>query len=420
MNEGVKQAERARSPESAPGFVAELQGLYGPFAFAEKLLQKIWLRGDFDRSRAVTLDGRKVAVAHPGRWNLLGGPDFKGARLRFDGVPVTGDVELHLHANDWAHHAHASDAAYNDVVLHVVLFPPAADHVTRGAGGRALPVLALLPLLHHDLEEYAAEDAVEALANRPASRILEALGPLPREKLARLIEQHAFERWKQKVHFARLRVQRLGWEEACHQTALEIFGYRFNRAPMLRIAGAHPLPTWADAACVSEAFFEEERAGWSLQGLRPANHPRRRLAQYAAWARQRPDWPARLARLADALPEIPGALATAEARAVHRFTAARQAWALEITAGVVGGTRFENLVCDGFLPLQAARAGRDLRGWWHHWFTGDFPPSILRPLRDLGVSDGRANPACHGAAQGLLGWLLERERTEAASAGRGA
>jgi hypothetical protein len=86
--------------------VAEIQGLYGPFSFPEKLLKKIWLRGDFDRAAAKLTDGRPVRVLHPGKWNLLGGPDFRGTWLCFEGGPeFTGDVELHLHAGDWAAHA---------------------------------------------------------------------------------------------------------------------------------------------------------------------------------------------------------------------------------------------------------------------------------------------------------------------------
>ena len=83
--------------------VAEIQGLYGAFSFAEKLLQKIWLRGDFDRAAAVLADGRRVRVVHPGKWNLLGGPDFMQARLRFSDSPereIHGDVEVHLRASD--------------------------------------------------------------------------------------------------------------------------------------------------------------------------------------------------------------------------------------------------------------------------------------------------------------------------------
>src|SRR4051812_14172791 len=134
--------------------VAELQGMYGAFSFPEKLLQKIWLRGDFARAGAKTSDGQLVRVIHAGKWNLLGGPDFRAARLRFDqGPELTGDIEVHLHASDWQAHAHAQDRAYDGVILHVVLFPPDPAALTIGAGGRPIPVLVLLPLLHHALEE---------------------------------------------------------------------------------------------------------------------------------------------------------------------------------------------------------------------------------------------------------------------------
>jgi len=59
-----------------------VQGFYGPVFFPEQLLQKIWLRGEFDRAAARTMDGRALAILHPGKWNRLGGPDFRGGRLR--------------------------------------------------------------------------------------------------------------------------------------------------------------------------------------------------------------------------------------------------------------------------------------------------------------------------------------------------
>ena len=100
----------------AVGSVAELQGLYGSYSFSEYLLQKIWLRGDFDRSRALTAEGERIEILLPGRWNKLGGPDFLGARIRFGTKPeVTGDVELHLHEEDWAAHKHEVDPAYDRV-----------------------------------------------------------------------------------------------------------------------------------------------------------------------------------------------------------------------------------------------------------------------------------------------------------------
>ncbi len=395
--------------------VAEIQGLYGPFSFPEKLLQKIWLRGDFNRAAARTVDGRRVRIVHPGKWNLLGGPDFKGARLSLEGGPeFVGDVELHLRAADWEAHRHASDPAYDGVVLHVVLFPPDGAVVTRGAG-REIPLLALLPLLHHDLEEFAADDAVEVMAGRSSARMAEELASLSQDALAALLRRHAVKRWQQKVHFARIRVQRLGWEEACHHTALEILGYRFNRAPMLQVATRWPLKQWEKGAVAPETVFGEVKAdsGWSLHGVRPANHPRLRLTQYAAWVRARPDWPARLRELGRSFPRLEPTESTRDQRRRHRLTQWRSELSTELCADIWGGTRLDTLACDGFWPLVAAIDGQGdgngLEGLWVHWFVGDLPPALKRGLVELGVADGPGRPLAQGVAQGLLGWLWERE-----------
>jgi hypothetical protein len=390
--------------------LAEIQGLYGAFTFPEKLLQKVWLRGDFNRAASVTADGRALRIVHPGKWNLLGGPDFRGARLAFGGErEITGDVEVHLRVADWDAHGHAADPAYDGVVLHVVLFPPDTGRVTRGAGGRQIPVLALLPLLHHDLEEFAAEEAVEVLANRPTAQIADELALLPARELLETLRRHAAARWRQKVHFAGLRTQRLGWTAACHHLALEVLGYRFNRAPMLRVAGRWPLDQWAGGAVTAEMAYAAETGGWSLQGVRPANQPRTRLRQYASWTQARPDWPTRALALVEKLAVPPLASATRDARRAQHFTAARAGIASELTADALGGTRLDNFVCDAVLPLVAGRTGTSLQELWFHWFAGDLPPFLMAGLRQLGVFDGRMQPACHGLAQGLLGWLLERD-----------
>ncbi len=392
--------------------VAELQGLYGPFSFPEKLLQKIWLRGDFDRDAATALDGRRVRVIAPGKWNLLGGPDFRGARLRWgDGPEITGDVELHLHATDWAAHAHARDPAYDGVVLHVVLFPPEPGQRTRGAGDREIPVLVLLPLLLHDLEEFAADEAVETLAGRAtALRVPEELVALGPDELTALLHAQAAMRWRQKVHFARLRLRRLGWDAACHHAALEILGYRFNRGPMLRVAARSPLAAWKEGRVDVDHAVAAEHGAWSLQGVRPANRPRVRLRQYAGWVRAEPDWTQQLAALGARLPQASAEATTGLARRVHRIAGLRQQFG-RLCGGAVGGTRLDNLVCDGFLPLLAARTegAPEISGLWFHWYPGDLPPGLGRSLRALGVVDRRAVPMNHGLAQGLLGWLLEHD-----------
>ena len=144
----------------------------------------------------------------------------------------------------------------------------------------------------------------------------------------------------------------------------------------------------------------------------PANHPRVRLGQYAAWTRAVPAWPEHLVQLADKIPALSGNGTGGPTPGVRRqfgLTALRGCFVREITGGAVGGTRFDNLMCDGFLPLLSARMERSFFLFWFHWYAGDLPPRLATVLRSLGVFQGRAQPACHGPAQGLLGWMLARE-----------
>ena len=143
--------------------------------------------------------------------------------------------------------------------------------------------------------------------------------------------------------------------------------------------------------------------------MRPANHPRVRLQQYAAWAGAVPDWPQRLVEIAPELPLVSTAAETGRVRREYKLTAWRKTLAQRIGGDRIGGTRLDNLICDGWLPLLAAQGRQDLAGLWYHWFPGDLPPYLTKALRELGVFDGRANPACHGTAQGLLGRGLAQE-----------
>ena len=43
--------------------VEEMQGLYGPFTIAERVVQKIWLRRDFEQTGLRLVDGRSLLIA---------------------------------------------------------------------------------------------------------------------------------------------------------------------------------------------------------------------------------------------------------------------------------------------------------------------------------------------------------------------
>jgi hypothetical protein len=267
--------------------------------------------------------------------------------------------------------------------------------------------------LNHDLEEYAADEAIERLADHPLAQVRgELLQMTPAELQVELL-RHATMRWNQKVQYAKTRVARLGWEAACHHTALEILGYRFNRATLLSVATAHPLSEWWRApADFAENIHVNFKDRWHKQSIRPANHPLTRLRQYSRWVSARPDWPQRLLRFAGKLPSLELAVAfqTGAVRRTHRWPELTKLFVNQVFGDALGGTRLNTLICDGFLPLLASQPSAvALSGLWYAWPPGDIPGKYGRLLRELGIVDARSRPLSHGIIQGLIGWLLTND-----------
>ncbi len=413
MEEGRPQVNGSvqQDDAGAAGKVEELQGIYGPYTFPERLLQKIWLQGLFETRTARLSDGRSLEVLAPGRWNRLGGPDFRGARLRIDGQEVTGDVEVHFHAADWARHGHGSDPAYNEVVLHVVLYEPrGALRPPCTSLGRPIAQLVLLPWLHCCLEEFAADDAVEGITHRDTVRLGEVLLDLEPAARTQQLRVAAEKRWRQKVAFAGARIARLGWAGACYHTALEILGYRFNRAAMLAVAERWPLdagrgiPTEAEALAAGGAL-------WRTQGVRPANAPRRRLAQYRAWVAAVPDWPERWRQWGETTEINWTEEAPIDVAAVRRFCDVnvwRARVGREIVGGALAGARLDTLIANGLLPLLATQVGDRVFVRWFCGAPSEVPESMREALRLAGVAGRGAAPWHEGAVQGMLQLALER------------
>lgn len=65
--------------------------------------------------------GVHVQVLSPGRINVHEGPDILNIAVYCDQVVTIGSAEVHHAASMWYAHGHASDARYDDVVLHIVL-----------------------------------------------------------------------------------------------------------------------------------------------------------------------------------------------------------------------------------------------------------------------------------------------------------
>jgi len=297
-------------------------------------------------------------------------------------------------------------------VLHVLLLPPRPGEAPAcTASGRRPAVLVLLPRLHHDLEEYVLDDALRRRAGTdPATWVRPWLEMAPAEREAALALE-GWKRWQQRLFWTGERLRAVGWEETCHQRLFEVMGYAANRAPLAALAWRHPWAEWsAGGRPDPAAWLAEPNLSWSRQGQRPANQPRRRLAQLAQiWQTSRA-WPAALARLGERLPA--GSEAPAGVAAWRRKQGLGR-WRRELAqllGEAVPPPRLDTLVTEAFLPLLAAAQDRPLGALWWAWPPGDRPRAWAEVARLLGPAPGR-DPATHGRWQ-AIGAVVHASRVD--------
>ncbi len=282
----------------------------------ERLLQAVWFHQRVRRDALRTHDGRAIRVLHPGFWNREPGPDFRNAVIQFENEPPrTTDVEVDLSSTGWRAHKHDTNPNYQGVALHVVW------QTERPV---AMPTLALQPWLDSPLPELALWLGTDAAQSFPLELVGHCCAPLrelPAERLTALLHEAAMVRLQSKAAHFQARAREAGWEQALWEGLFRALGYKHNVWPMQRLAELRPrLP--ADNPLALEArllglggLLPEEltraqadpddhlrrlwdlwwrerdafadvavpRTLWKFSGIRPANHPQRRLALAAHW-----------------------------------------------------------------------------------------------------------------------------------------
>ena len=247
-----------------------------PPLLPEHLLAKLW-RAREGRSLR-TVDGRKVTVVYAGRPAPGHGPDFQDAVLEMDNRRSTGDVELHRVPSDWHAHGHGADPAYDGVVLHVVA---SVEERT----GPDLPVA-----------ELRAPGPRPQTAAPAQPILLEQLARAGSTELRHALVRSGMARFEERMASAALRATEAGAEQALHEAVFDALGYAENRAPFLRLARAAPYHELRRLALAHPPDAQDERESrlarhlldiadlggtqeppWRTSGVRPANHPRRRI-----------------------------------------------------------------------------------------------------------------------------------------------
>jgi hypothetical protein len=420
------------------------------FPWSERHLQCVWFDPRLRPERLPMTGGEWLVVENPGVWNLEEGPDFLGAVMRIEPERrrVVGDVEIHVYPGDWQLHGHDRDPRYAKVRVHVTYFP--------GAGGPAsIPHVALAGVLSQrpewDLEcvdvtayPYAARGAVPPCAARLAEWNADPIGAL--------LDAAGEERMRRKAERLLGQIEQRGSEQVFYGEVLTALGYKHNKAAFRRLAEAVPIHVLMDQSrgCPRRAYallagvagllpaedharWDEEtrtwvrllwddwwrlresfegalmpRTVWRLGGIRPINHPARRLMAAALFFTATPEAAAHWRRVAEQRPRQTCALF------VQRWLELRDEYfqrrctlggrPLKRPAGLVGKDRAEAIAINVLTPFLAAVGAENafarglleglppaeensiIRQTAHTLLGPDHPPSLYRSgLRRQGL-----------------------------------
>jgi hypothetical protein len=283
-----------------------------PKHWGELEVQARWFAGEFGREFR-SAEGCRIRIAQFGIWNREAGPDFVDAAVEVEGGEAArGSIEIDRDPRDWERHGHATNPAYDAVVLHVCWQRGGPTFFTRTLSHREVPRIEIDP----DACD-VADPAPNSLPGR-CRPVFEAMGA---EKGAAFVEMAARYRMRKKGERLAALAELHGADEAFYQAIADAFGYKSNRIPFRVLAQRLPLAVLrqqrddAEALLFGVAGFLDApdlsayggdtrtrlrdlwerwwrhrpnfaglvlgRERWHLGGQRPMNHPQRRLAGLA-------------------------------------------------------------------------------------------------------------------------------------------
>ncbi|MCU0857502.1 MAG: DUF2851 family protein [Pontiellaceae bacterium] len=293
------------------------------FPYTERHLQALWFDDHLRPQNLKTSRGEPVCVESPGRWNLEAGPDFSGAVLRIgrEQRRVAGDAEIHIFSGDWKNHGHHTDPRYAGVRFHITwfpgpvngsLFPPGTVHLSLHDTCTA--DLDSMDLTAYPYSEPRAQTVFPMVGNSP-------------DDIFQTLESAGEERLRQKAMRISWLIQQRGETQALYEETAAALGYKHNKAPFRKLAQRLPLETlahygtdwktvyavllgisgllpkqaaagWPETSrnelrSLWDCWWREQhkweetapldKTEWKLSGLRPLNHPLRRLCALAQW-----------------------------------------------------------------------------------------------------------------------------------------
>ena len=278
----------------------------------EEFLHHAWKYGLFRRSKLSGISGESIEILNSGRHNFDSGPDFFNAQLKINGQLWAGNVEIHVRSSDWNRHFHSQDAAYDNVILHVV---HTHDEKIERRNREAIPTLELEKILYRD-------------AWRRYLELKRSGDEIPCGKQLEEVDAFTFHHWLDRVLverleaksltiIARIAANRNDLEESFYQLLARNFGFKVNEDPFEALARSLPLAILArhrdkpfqvesllfgQAGLLQTGFREKypralkreygflqkkyslsplSSSLWKFMRMRPVNFPSLRIAQFS-------------------------------------------------------------------------------------------------------------------------------------------
>lgn len=263
-----------------------------------------------------TTAGEVLNILKPGILNSDAGPDFSQSKVKIDNIDWIGNVEIHIQSSGWYEHKHDRDAAYENVVLHVVW---EEDKPVYRTDGTRIPTLQLKGRVEeHLLKSY--QKLINNPSAIPCEKSFEKVDELIKHAM---VDKALMSRLESKAtHIKTLFERNKGdWDETTYELLASNFGFKVNKDPFTQLANAVPYkliqkhrsnPLEVEALLFGQAGFlvaktkdeyltqlfnsyqflakkyvlldkQMDVAQWKFLRLRPANFPTIRLAQFATF-----------------------------------------------------------------------------------------------------------------------------------------
>ncbi len=277
-------------------------------------LQSQWFSGAFGKTFS-----NGIEILEFGEWNHGAGPDFLNAIISFSGTIKKGAIEIDKHPKNWELHKHHLNPAFNECILHLSFQEASSTYFFRTSENREIPSLNLSHLSPNS--SLTKHQTAPNLLAHPGT-CSAPLADLTKDRLTSLLKEAAMHRAQRKSNQF-LSIQRTqGKEQALWQALARTLGYHPNQLAMEVLSQRLPVRTWEpekmEALLLGAAGFlaphlhekappesrayieqlwvtwwkyrqekeihEERSIPWTMNGLRPQNHPHRRVGALATLA----------------------------------------------------------------------------------------------------------------------------------------